>query len=120
MVLIKVGQKFSEITFEGCHSKQLVKENELLYEQILSKFVTLESIPRGFELILFDVTVKNKNWLFIVFYKLPSQNEKYFLHHLSKTLVQLTCPYDKTNLIRDFNLTVRNKSLKKFMSTFDL
>ena len=94
MVLIKVGQKFSEITFEGCHSKQLVKENELLYEQILSKFVTLESIPRGFELILFDVTVKNKNWLFIVFYKLPSQNEKYFLHHLSKILVQLTCPYD--------------------------
>ena len=91
MVLIKVGQKFSEITFEGCHSKQLVKENELLYEQILSKFVTLESIPRGFELILFDVTVKNKNWLFIVFYKLPSQNEKYFLHHLSKILVQLTC-----------------------------
>ena len=59
--------------------------------------------------------MKNRKWLCIGLYATPSQNEKYFLDHLSKTLGQLTCQYDKTILIGDFNLTVEN-----FMNTFDL
>ena len=47
-------------------------------------------------------------------------NEKYFIDHLSKTLGQLTCQYNKTMLIEDFNLTIDNKSLENFISTFDL
>ena len=39
-------------------------------------------------------------------YKPLSQNEKYYLDHLLKTLGQLTFQYDKTILIGDFNLTV--------------
>ena len=52
--------------------------------------------------------------------QLTSQNEKYFLDHLSKTLGQLTCQYDKTILIGDFNLTVENNNLENFMNAFDL
>ena len=89
-------------------------------EQIPSKVLTLESIPRDTEIILLDFTVKNRKWLCIGLYKPPSQNVKYFLDHLSKTLGQLTCQYDKTILIRDFNLTVENNNLKNFMNTFDL
>ena len=64
--------------------------------------------------------MKNRKWLCIGLYKPPSQNEKYFLDHLSETLDQLTCQYDKTILIGDFNLTVENNSLENVMNTFDL
>ena len=64
--------------------------------------------------------MKNWKWLCIGLYKPPSQNEKYFLDHLSKTLGLLTCQYDKTILIGDFNLTVENNNLENFMNTFDL
>ena len=52
-------------------------------------------------------------------YRLLSQNEKYFIEHLSKTLGQLSCQYDKTMSIGDFNLTVNNKRLQNVMTTFD-
>ena len=37
------------------------------------------------ELILLEFTVKNRQWLRIRIYRSPSQNEKYFIDHLSKT-----------------------------------
>ena len=52
-------------------------------------------------------------------YRPPSPNEKYFIEHLSKTLGQLSCQYDKTMSIGDFNLTVNNKRLQNVMTTFD-
>ena len=55
----------------------------------------------------------------VCWYIPPSQSERYFIDHLSKTLGQLPCKYDKTVLIGDFNLTIDNKSLEKFMTTFD-
>ena len=88
-------------------------------EQIPSKVLTTESIPRDTEIILLDFTVKNRKWLCIGLYKPPSQNEKYFLDHLLKTLGQMTCQYDKT-LIGNFSLTVENNNLESFMNTFDL
>ena len=89
-------------------------------EQVPSKVLTLESIPGDIEIILLDFRVKNRKWRCIGLHKPPSQNEKYFLDHLSKTLGQLTCQYDKTILIGDFNLTVESNNLENFMSTFDL
>ena len=50
-------------------------------------------------------------------YRPPSQNEKYFIEHLSKTLGQLSCQYDKTMLIGDFNLTINNERLQNLMTT---
>ena len=46
-------------------------------------------------------------------YRPPSQNEKYFIEHLSKTVGQLSFQYEKTILIGDFNLTIHNKRLQK-------
>ena len=88
--------------------------------QIPSKFLSLESIPMDIELILLEFTVKNRRWLCVGIYRPPFQNEKYFVDHLSKTLGQLSRQYDKTVLIGDFNLTIDNKSLENFMTTFDL
>ena len=72
------------------------------------------------KLILLEFTVKNRRWLCVGIYKAPSQNEKCFIDHSSKTLGQLSRHYDKTVLIGDFNLTIDNKSLENFMTTFDL
>ena len=52
-------------------------------------------------------------------YRPPSQNEKYIIDHLSKPSGQLSCQYDKNMLIGDFNLTINNKSLKNFKTTFN-
>ena len=57
-------------------------------EQIPSKVLSLESIPMDTELILLVFTVKNRKWLCIDIYRPPSQNEKYFIDQLSKTLGQ--------------------------------
>ena len=59
-------------------------------EQIPSKVPSLESIPMDIELILLEFTVKNQRWLCVGIYRPPSQNEKYFIDHLSKTLSQLS------------------------------
>ena len=64
--------------------------------------------------------MKNRKWLCIGLYKLSSQNKKYFLNHLSKTLGQLTCQFDETILIGNFNLTTKNNNLENFKNTFDL
>ena len=68
-------------------------------KQIPSKVLSLEPIPMDIELILLEFTVKNQRWLCVGIYRPPSQNEKYFIEHVSKTLGQLSCQYDKTMLI---------------------
>ena len=70
--------------FEGI---EIVLEEVPSFTSILSKvLLTLGSSPRGIEIILLDFTVKNRKWLCIGLYKPPSQKEKYFLDHPSKTL----------------------------------
>ena len=70
-------------------------------EQIPRNVLSLGSIPMDIELILLEFTVKNQRWLCVGIYRPPSQNEKYFIDHLSKTLSQLSRQYDKTVLIGD-------------------
>ena len=119
----KTDESFPNQQFKINGYKTIRRDRDLNFyinEQILSKVLTLESIPSDIELILLDFRVKNRKWLCIGLYKPPSQNEKYFLDHLSKTLGQLTCQYGKTILIGDFNLTAENNNHENFMSTFDL
>ena len=60
-------------------------------DQIPSNVLSLESIPIDIELILLEFTVKNQRSLCVGIYRPPSQNEKYFIDHLSKTLDPLSC-----------------------------
>ena len=89
-------------------------------EQSHNKVLSLESIPMDIELILSEFTVKNRRWLSVGIYRPPSQNEKYFIDHLSKISGQLSRQYDKTELIGDFDLTIDNKSVENIMTTFYL
>ena len=47
-------------------------------EQIPIKALSLESIPMDIELILLEFTVKNRRWLCIGIYRLPSIKRKVF------------------------------------------
>ena len=60
-------------------------------EQIPSNVLSLESIPIDIELILLEFTVKNQRWLYVAICRPPSQNERYFFDHLSKTFGRLSC-----------------------------
>ena len=72
------------------------------------------------EIILIEFSIKIRKWFCIGLYKPPSQNDKYFLDNLSLILNKLTCKFDSIMLMEDFNLTVENKNLEVFMSTFDM
>ena len=69
-------------------------------------------------MIMSEFLVKNPKWLCIGIYKLPSQNEHYFLDILSEVLRKQTCQHENVMLIGYFNLTVNN--LGVFMNTFNL
>ena len=119
----KVDKTFPNQQFKINGYKMLRKDRDrfggglMFYvnEQIPSKVLSLESIPMDTELILLEFTVKIQRWLCVGIYRPPPQNEKYFIDHLSKTLGQLSCQYDKNMLIGDFNLTINNKSLEKLL-----
>ena len=89
-------------------------------EQIPIKILSLEAIPMDIELLLLEFTVKNQRCLCVGIYRPPSQNQKYFIDHLSKKLSQLSCQYDKTMLIGGFNSTINKKSLENVRTIFDL
>ena len=82
--------------------------------------VSVEGVPDDCEIILIEFSIKTRKWLSIGLYKLPSQNYKYFLDNLSRFLNKLTCQFGNIILMGYFNLTVENKNLEIFMSTFDM
>ena len=82
--------------------------------------VNVEGVPNDCETILIEFSIKTRKWLCIGLYKSPSQNDKNFLDNLSLILDKLTCQFDNFTLMADFNLTVEDKNLEVFMSTFDM
>ena len=81
----------------------------------LAKQLMLKGSPMTMKL-----SIKSWKWLCIGLYKPPLQNEKYFLDNLSLALTKMSCEYGHVMLVGDFNLTVENKNLQVFMTTFDL
>ena len=117
----KVDESFPTQQFKINGYKMLRKDTDrfggglLFYviEQIPSKVLSLESIPMDIELILVEFIVKSQRWLYVGIYRQKSQNEKYSIDHLSKAVGQLSCQYDKTVLIGDFNLKIDKKKVSK-------
>ena len=89
-------------------------------ENIPCKMVNVEIVPYDCEIILIEFSIKTQKWLCIGLYKPPSQNDTYFLDNLPFTLNKLTCQSDNIILMGNFNLTVEDKNLEVFMSTFDM
>ena len=82
--------------------------------------VSVKGIPNDCEIILIEFLIRTRKWLCIGLYKLPSQNDKYFLDNLSLILNKLNFQFDNIMLMGNFKLTVENKNHEVFMSTFDV
>ena len=82
----KIDESFPNQQFKINGSKKIGMDRDsfggglifCINDQIPSKVLTLESIPRDIELILLDFTVKNRKWLCIGLYKPPSQMRNTF------------------------------------------
>ena len=86
-----------------------------------NKTVNVEGLPDDCEVTLIELFIKSRKWLCIGLYKPLLQNEKFFLQNLSLApLTEMSYEYENILLIGDFNLTVKNKTLKVFMNTFVL
>ena len=76
--------------------------------QIVNENLTVESID-----FCFILPRKTENGSVLDYIK------RIHLDYISKTLGHLTCQYDKTILIGDFDLSVESNYLENFMITFD-
>ena len=58
------------------------------------------------ETIFLEVNVQSSKWLFVGCYKLPSQNEEFFISNLCKTINVFSTKYDNILLMGDCNLII--------------
>ena len=88
-------------------------------ENLLRKSLTTE-IDNLTKTIFLEVNVQSSKWLFVVCYKPPNQNEKFFISNLSKTMNAFSTKYDNILLIGDFDLTIENKHLEELLNLFNI
>ena len=88
-------------------------------KNLLCKSLTRE-IDNLTEAIFLKVYVQCSKWLFVGFYKPPSQNEEFFISNLSKTINAFSAKYENILLMGDFNLTIKNKHLEELLNLFNL
>ena len=79
-----------------------------------------EQNDSNFEIIFFEITLRNNNWLLIGLYKPPGQKEKGFLENLNSILNKYISKCENIVLIGDFNYSVENKHLADFTTLFNL
>ena len=77
----------------------------------------IDNLP---ETIFLGVNVQSSKWLFLSWYKPPSQKEEFFVSNLSKTINAVSAKYDNILLMGDFDLTIENKHLEELLNLFDL
>ena len=67
-----------------------------------------------------EVDAQSSKWLFVACYNPPSQNEELFISNLSKTINAFSAACSNIFLMDGFNLTIKNKHLKKLLNLFNL
>ena len=81
-------------------------------------FSVNENLPCKSFTTKIEVNVQNSKWLFVGCYKLPSQNEEFFISNLSKTINAFSTKYYNILLMGDFNLTIENKQFGRITKPF--
>ena len=69
-------------------------------------------------MIPFEINLRKEKWLFVSIYKLPSQNNQYFLDILGDLLEFYSQDYDIKVILGDFNLEPSNPSAASFMKQY--
>ena len=82
-----------------------------LPSKMLTKFKLLSNI----QIIPFELNLRKDKWLFVCIYKLPLQNNQYFVSILSNLLDFYLNEYDNKLVLGDFNLEPSSHSMLSFM-----
>ena len=70
--------------------------------------------------IFFELTLRNKKWLFMGGYNPASETSSYFLDHVSKSLDKTMANYDNILILGDFNSTMSDVPMKNFCELYNL
>ena len=94
----------------------------LLYinENLPGKIINSYKFKENSEIILFEFSVSNKNWLLLGNYKPTSQNDLSFSSELNLAFNLFSLMYENFVLLGDFNMSTENLYLKNLMCSFDL
>ena len=94
----------------------------LLYvnENLPGKIINSYKFKENSEIIVFEFSVSNKNWLLLGNYRPPSQNYLPVINELNLALNFFSSIYENSFLLGDFSLSTENPNLKNFMCSFDL
>ena len=88
-------------------------------EDIPSRLLTLHDFPYDIEGLFVEINLRKTKWLLFGTYHPPSQNEKYFFHHLGKALDIYSPKYEKLVLTGDFNSEEGESCLDTFLCDYD-
>ena len=94
----------------------------LLYvnENLPGKTINSYKFKENSEVILFEFSVSNKEWLLLGNYKPHSENDLSFINKLNLALNFFSPICENFVLFGDFNMSTENSNLKNFMCSFDL
>ena len=69
------------------------------------------------EINLFEINLRKEKWLVISVYRLPSQNNEFFLNFFTNVIDHFMKLFDNYIIIGDFNLEPSNTTLKHFLDS---
>ena len=88
-------------------------------EDIPTRLLTFHDFPYDIEGLFVEINLRKTKWLLFGTYHPPSQNDKYFFHHLGKALDTYSSKYDKFVLTGDFNSEEGESCLATFLCDYD-
>ena len=87
---------------------------------IPTRVLTSFSTPADTQIIVFEINLRKKKWLFVAIYKPPSLKSQYFLDTLSDLLDFYSNHYDNKDILGDFNLKPSDPLMMTFLNEHDL
>ena len=77
-------------------------------------------IPSNVQIIRFKISLRKEKWLVASIYKVPPQENKYFLWYLTNLLEFYSTRYEKVIILSDFKIEAGNKVMKDFLQEHTL
>ena len=77
-------------------------------------------MPKGIQIIPFELNLRKAEWMFMCIYRTPAQNKHHFLENLSMITDHYSSIYDNRIILGDVNMEPNSPILISFMQSLDL
>ena len=85
-----------------------------------SRRLTNYTMPKGIQIIPFELNLRKAEWMFMCIYRPPAQNKHHFLENLSMITDHYSSIYDNRIILGDVNMEPNSPILISFMRSLDL